>query len=52
MTFARTLAVSTLAWIALITSLHATLNWGLFDAPPTGQRPSRPPFKVGFLPVT
>jgi hypothetical protein len=51
MTFARTIVIGVGAWVAGITFLHASLNWGLFEPAPAG-RPARAKFKVGFLPVT
>jgi hypothetical protein len=51
MTFRRTICVAVAVWVSLITLLHASLNWGLFDAAPP-QREARAKFKVGFLPVT
>jgi hypothetical protein len=51
MTFSRAVLLGTLAWVSLISFLHASLNWGLFDAAPP-EREARAKFKVGFLPVT
>jgi hypothetical protein len=45
----KTLLLGTVAWVALISALHAWLNLGLFR--PTGPQASTT-FKVGFLPVT
>jgi hypothetical protein len=51
MTFARTVLVGVAVWVAGITFLHATINWGIFEAAPA-ERQARKKFKVGFLPVT
>jgi hypothetical protein len=51
MTFGRIVLVGTLLWVALISLLHAWLNWGLFEPAPA-QREARAKFRVGFLPVT
>jgi len=51
MSFSRALLLGTLAWVALISFLHATLNWGLLDAR-APEHEARAKFKVGFLPVT
>ena len=51
MTFSRALLLGTVAWVSLISFLHASLNWDLFDAA-RAERDARPKFKVGFLPVT
>jgi hypothetical protein len=51
MTFGRAVLIGAVAWVSLITGLHAALNWGVFDAPPEG-REARAPFRVGYLPVT
>ena len=51
MTFGRTLLLGVSAWAALISLLHATLNWGLFEPAPA-ERQAREKFRVGFLPVT
>ena len=34
MTFGRTLLLGTVAWTVLISFLHATFNWGLFEPRP------------------
>ena len=51
MTFTRAVVLGVAAWVALITSLHATLNWGVFDPKPEESQ-GREKFRVGFLPVT
>ena len=51
MTFRRVVLIGTLLWLGLITFLHATLNWGLFEPAPV-RREARAKFRVGFLPVT
>lgn len=51
MTFSRTVLLGALVWVSLITLLHATLNWKLFEAK-SQDGESRPKFRVGFLPVT
>lgn len=51
MTFGRTVTLVVVAWVAIITFLHASLNWGLFDPPPA-ERQTKEKFRVGFLPVT
>jgi hypothetical protein len=51
MTFKRTLLACLTVWVAGITLLHASLNWGLFEPGPSN-RQARKKFKVGFLPVT
>jgi hypothetical protein len=51
MTFGRTVLIATLLWVAAITFLHATFNWGIFEPAPV-HREARQKFKVGFLPVT
>jgi hypothetical protein len=51
MTFARTIVLAIGLWVAGITFLHASLNWGLFEKAPA-ERQAREKFKVGFLPVT
>ena len=49
MSLRRTLVLSGVAWLALISGLHAWLNLGAFRK--TGPRASTT-LKVGFLPVT
>ena len=51
MTFSRTVVLGAFLWVALISFLHATLNWGIFDAKPV-EPEARKKFRVGFLPVT
>jgi hypothetical protein len=51
MTLARTILIGVGAWVAGITFLHASLNWGLFE-PAAAGRQGREKFKVGYLPVT
>lgn len=45
----KTVLLGSLAWLALISALHAWLNLGLFVT--TGPQASTT-LKVGFLPVT
>ena len=49
MTFGRTVLWGTILWVAAISLLHASLNWGLFEP---GNRGDEGRFRVGFLPVT
>jgi hypothetical protein len=49
MTFGRTVLWGTIVWVAAISLLHASLNWGLFEA---RHRDEGRKFSVGFLPVT
>jgi hypothetical protein len=48
MTFKKTILLGSVAWLLLISALHAWLNLGLFRAAATQEKS----FKVGFLPVT
>jgi NitT/TauT family transport system substrate-binding protein len=49
MSLKRTIGFTTLAWIVLITCLHAGLNLRLFTPKPQNAQKQ---FRVGFLPVT
>jgi hypothetical protein len=51
MTFGRTVLIGTIVWVTVITFLHASLNWGLFEPAPV-EKETRQKFRVGFLPVT
>ena len=48
MSFKKTVLVTSLGWLAVISSLHAWLNLGRFQGGATSEKT----FKVGFLPVT
>ena len=49
-TLGRTIALVTVVWLALVTTLHGTLNLGWLDARSVARRADG--FRVGFLPVT
>jgi hypothetical protein len=49
MTFIRTVLIGTIVWVAVITFLHAALNWRVFDHDSNGTSGK---FRIGFLPVT
>ncbi|HZE99341.1 MAG TPA: ABC transporter substrate-binding protein [Planctomycetota bacterium] len=48
MSLRKTVVLSSIAWVILITALHTALNLNLFRS----SRKSEKTFKVGFLPVT
>jgi hypothetical protein len=48
MSFKKAVLGGSVAWIALISVLHAWLNLGAFRKTESAEQP----FKVGFLPVT
>ena len=50
MSFKRTILVAALAWVVLVTALHALLNLHVFQRPTRAQMQQQ--FRVGFLPVT
>jgi hypothetical protein len=52
MSMQRSLVLSSLGWIAVISLLHAGLNEGLFHRAAGRDGTQAAPFRVGFLPVT
>ncbi len=52
MSMRRSLVLSLLGWVVVISLLHAGLNQGLFNRPAGRDRGGAAPFRVGFLPVT